>query len=170
LRLSPAVASQQLASAAGAIGVFTHGDRLHLDRFADLALVLAVFRAGFLRTVFRDAVRRVGVEVRFARIAFLFLTIFFLVAGLRLTAFLTFFATALTAPPTALPAVTAKPFAPSKPALAVSATAAPVPTTAAFAVPMMPPLALAICPPFSNSSLIFVAEANGSNGQKRVFP
>jgi hypothetical protein len=116
-----------------------------VDRLTVFPLALADFAAGFLRAVLRAAVRLAPVALRFGLrlAAFLFLAGFFL-----LTTFRAFFATAVTAPPTALPALTAKPFAPSKPALAVSATTAPVPTTASFAVVRMPLFFLAISPSF----------------------
>src|SRR5262245_64997773 len=123
----------------------------HADRLTAFPFALADFRAGFLRAVLRAAVRLAPVTLRFGLglAAFLFLVGFFL-----LTTFRAFFATAVTAPPTALPALTAKPFAPSKPALAVSATTAPVPTTASFAIVRMPPLSFsAICP-----SLLFTLD------------
>jgi hypothetical protein len=113
-----------------------------VDRLTAFRLALKDFRAGFLRTCLRAAVRFAPVALRFSLrlAAVLFLVVFFL-----LTTFRAFFATAVTAPPTALPALRAKPLAPSKPALAVSATTAPVPTTASFAVERMPPFFLAIC-------------------------
>jgi hypothetical protein len=136
---------------------------------ADFLLTLGDFCTGRLPAVLRGAVRCAPVRFRDA-LAFLVFDGFFLVMRLRLTTFLVFFATALTASPTALPAVIARPFAPSNPALAVSATAAPVLATAAFAVVSIPPLAcFAICPP-CQLRLIFAASTNEGNGQRRVFP
>src|SRR5262245_21708730 len=81
----------------------------HADRLTAFPFALADFRAGFLRAVLRAAVRLAPVTLRFGlRLA----AFFFLVGFFLLTTFRAFFATAVTAPPTALPALTAKPFAP----------------------------------------------------------
>lgn len=137
---------------------------------------LADFRAGFLGA-------RLVAE---ARLTLPFFAVLFLGTRVLLTAFRAFFATAVTASPTAVPAVTVKILAPSKPALAVSTTTAPVSTarslapsnpalavstttapvstTADVTVLRMPSLSVSIAAPFRIDS-IFAFRTNWGNGE-----
>jgi hypothetical protein len=137
---------------------------------------LADFRAGFLA----------GRVVAEARLTIPFFAVLFLGTGLLLTAFRAFFATAVPVSPMAVPAVTAKSLAPSKPALAVSRTTAPVSTarslapsnpalavskttapvltTADVTVLRMPSLSVSIAAPFRIDS-IFAFRTNRGKGE-----